>query len=251
MKVRRFEGKTALVTGASAGIGRATAQRLASEGAALFLVDVAEPGLEETAHLLAAEGADAAHARCDVSDPQQVQDAVRACVARFGGLDVLCNIAGILLLEHFLAITPEQFRKVIDVNLLGTFLLCQAAMPHLLESQGNIVNMSSTSALAGVPYGAAYGTSKGGVSALTRTLAVEFAGRGVRVNAINPGSIKTAMGSGDNLPENPDMKLLTRAMPLDTARGPETVAAVVALLAGPDGAHINGEEIRVDGGTLA
>lgn len=251
MKMRRFRDKVVLITGAAAGIGRATALRLSSEGALLFLVDVAEPGLDESARLVSAKGGEVAITCCDVSDAQQVRNAVAACMARFGRIDVLCNIAGILLLEHFLAITPEQFRKVLDVNLLGTFLFCQAAMPHLLKSEGNIVNMSSTSALAGVPYGAAYGTSKGGVSALTRTLAVEFAGQGVRVNAINPGSIKTAMGSGDNLPENPDMKLLARAMPLDTARGPETVAAVVALLAGPDGAHINGEEIRVDGGTLA
>ena len=102
-----------------------------------------------------------------------------------------------------------------------------------------------------MPYGAAYGSSKGGVSALTRTLAVEFAKQGVRCNAVCPGSIKTAMGSGANLPEDADMKLVMRAMPLDKPRGPEVVAALVAMLASDDGAHINGEEIRVDGGTLS
>lgn len=249
--MKRFEGKVAFVTGAAAGIGRATALRLASEGAALTIVDVAEEGLEETAKLCAETGAQVEHRRCDVSDEAQVHASIEGCVARHGRLDVLCNVAGILLLEHFEKIPIEKFRRVLDVNLVGTFALCQAAMPHLLENGGNIVNMSSTSALAGMPYGAAYGTSKGGVSALTRTLAVEFGKRGVRCNAINPGSIKTDMGSGKHLPEGADMQLVMRAMPIDKARGPEAVAAVVAMLASEDGAHINGEEIRVDGGTLA
>jgi meso-butanediol dehydrogenase/(S,S)-butanediol dehydrogenase/diacetyl reductase len=249
--MRRFEGKVALITGAAAGIGRATALRLASEGAGLTIVDVAEEGLEETAKLCAEHGANVEHRLCDVSDEAQIRACVAGCIERHGRLDVLCNVAGILLLDHFENIPIEKFRRVLEVNLVGTFALCQAAMPHLLESGGNIVNMSSTSALAGMPYGAAYGTSKGGVSALTRTLAVEFGGRGVRCNAINPGSIKTAMGSGKHLPEEADMKLVMRAMPLDKARGPEAIAAVVAMLASEDGAHINGEEIRVDGGTLA
>ncbi len=249
--MKRFENKVALISGAAAGIGRATAERLASEGASVFIVDIELAGLEESAQRIAHAGGAVQHARCDVSDEQQIRDTVQRCVAHFGRLDALCNIAGVLLLEHFEKITAKEFRRVLDINLTGTFLMCQAAMPHLLASGGNIVNMSSTSALAGMPYGAAYGTSKGGVSALTRTLAVEYAKQGVRVNAINPGSIKTAMGSGDNLPENPDMKLVMRAMPLDRARDPEVIAAVVALLASDDGAHINGTEIRVDGGTLS
>ena len=102
-----------------------------------------------------------------------------------------------------------------------------------------------------MPYGAAYGASKGAVLALTRALAVEYGGKGVRVNAICPGSIKTPMGSGSNLPKDVNWDLLKRAMPLDKARGPEVVASVVAMLASEDGVHINGESIRMDGGTLA
>ena len=171
-------------------------------------------------------------------------------------LDVMMpGLGGMQTLErirnNFEKIPVEKFRQVLDVNLVGTFLLCQAALPHLRESGGNIVNTSSTSALAGMPYGAAYGSSKGGVSALTRTLAVEFAKQGIRCNAVVPGSIRTAMGSGKNLPEEVDMQLVLRAAPLDKPRKPEVVASVIAMLASEDGAHINGEEIRVDGGTLS
>jgi len=249
--MNRFEGKVAFVTGAAGGIGRATGVRLASEGASVYLVDVAAEGLEETAKLCEELGAEVVFARCDVSNESEVQSNVQACVDRFGRLDTLCNIAGILLLDHFDKITAEQFRRVLDVNLVGTFMLAQAAMPHLLKTKGSIVNTSSTSALAGMPYGSAYGTSKGGVSALTRTLAVEFGKRGVRCNAVNPGSIKTAMMGSGQLPEDADPQLLMRAMSIGPPRGPEVVAATIALLASEDGIHINGEEIRVDGGTLA
>lgn len=251
MGATRFEGKVAFITGAAAGIGRASALRLASEGATLYLVDLAEQGLEETAKLCVEQGATVERALCDVSSEEQVKSNIQACVDSFGRLDVLCNVAGILLLDRFDKITAAQFRKVLEVNLVGTFMMCQAALPHLLESQGNIVNISSTSALAGMPYGGAYGTSKGGVSALTRTLAVEFGYKGLRCNAINPGSITTAMAGVDTLPKNPNMRLVSRAMPLKQARGPEVIASVIAMLASEDGAHINGEEIRVDDGTLA
>lgn len=250
--MKRFEGKVAFVTGAAAGIGRATGIRLASEGASVYLVDVAADGLEETAKLCEEAGAaGVVSARCDVTDEQDIRANIAACVERFGRLDTLCNIAGILLLDHFPNITADQFRRVLEVNLVGTFMLSQAALPHLMESKGSIINTSSTSALAGMPYGAAYGTSKGGVSAFTRTIAVEFGKHGVRCNAVNPGSIKTAMGAPGVTPDDADMRLLARAMPLDKARGPEVVAATIAMLASDDGIHINGEEIRVDGGTLA
>ncbi len=249
--MKRFEDKVGLITGAAAGIGRATAQRLASEGASLLLLDVQAEAVAETAELCGGGGGKVLHRTCDVSDPGQVAGAVQHCVDELCKLDVLINIAGILSLDHTHELSLERWDQVLAINLTGTFLFCQAALPHLLASKGSIVNTSSTSAIAGMPYGAAYGASKAGVMALTRTLAVEYGKKGLRANAVSPGSIKTAMTTRQALPENLDFKLIERHMPLDIPRGPETVANVIAMLASDEGVHINGESIRVDGGTLA
>ena len=250
--MRRFEDKVALVTGAASGIGRATVERLASEGAKVFCLDVQAEAVEASAKLATSAGAEAESRICDVSDEAQVNAAVAACVERFGRLDALCNVAGILRFAHTHEMSLEEWRRIQSVNLDGTFLLCRAALPHLLESQGNIVNVSSVAAVAGLAYGAAYGASKGGVLALTKALAVEYGKQGVRCNSICPGSIKTPMTAGGaGLPKDADMKLVMRQMALDRPRGPETVASLVAFLASEDAAHVNGEDILVDGGTLA
>jgi len=247
----RFDEKSVLITGAASGIGRATAVRLAAEGASLLLCDVQDDAAGETAELCRKEGADARALHCDVSDDGQVTRAVEACVEHFGKLDVLCNIAGILIYGHTDRFEVEDFERIVDINLTGTFRMCRAALPHLLESSGNIVNTASTAGEKGLCYGAAYSASKGAVLGFTRAIAVEYGDRGVRANCVCPGSIVTAMTSSGKFPDDIDMNKLLRQNSLRGPDGPEVVASVIAMLASDDGRHINGEQIRMDGGALA
>lgn len=247
----RFEGKAVLITGAASGIGRATALRLASEGASLALTDVDATGLDETVAGCVEAGGTAWSVVADVSDEAAVGSLIAATVDRLGRIDVVCNVAGILAFEDFRRTTLEQWNRILAVNLTGTFLVCRDALPHLLESGGNVVNVASTAALAGHPWTAPYSASKGGVLAMSLTLAVEFGKQGVRCNVVAPGSIETPIQEAFRLPEGADAKLLHRIMALDRMRGPDTVAGAIAFLASEDAAHVNGEVLRVDGGTLA
>lgn len=249
--MRRFDDKVALITGAASGIGKATALRLAQEGASVFCVDVQAEALELTIKECREAGGRAEAQICDVSSAASVQEALSATVERFGGIDVLCNVAGILRFDHTHELALEDWQRILDVNLTGAFLMCQGALPHLLERGGNIVNISSSAALAGHPWTAAYSASKGGILALTYTLAVEYGKQGLRANAICPGSISTPIQDQFHLPEGADAKLLYRIMPLDKHRGPETVASTIAWLASDDAVHVNGERIRVDGAALS
>jgi NAD(P)-dependent dehydrogenase (short-subunit alcohol dehydrogenase family) len=248
--MRRFEGKVVLITGAASGIGRATAERLAEEGAKVVCADVQAEALEDTAKRVRELGSEVHSLLCDVSEPEAVSSAVRDTVERFGALHSVCNSAGVLRFGHTHEFPLEQWQRILSVNLTGTFLMCRAAIPHLLECGGNIVNIASTAALAGHPWTCAYSASKGGVLALTRGIAVEYGKQGLRANAVCPGSVTTPMHEEFSLPEGADIKLLKRIMPLDKFRGPETVAGAVAFLASDDAAHINGVALRVDGATL-
>jgi NAD(P)-dependent dehydrogenase (short-subunit alcohol dehydrogenase family) len=248
--MQRFDAKVALITGAASGIGQATALRLASEGAAVFCVDVQAQALEATAARIGESGGVAATRLCDVTAESDVADCIRACVEHFGQLDHLSNMAGILRFDYFHELRLEDFNRIMAVNLTGTFLMCREAIPHLLKTGGNIVNAASTSALAGVPWAAAYSASKGAVLAMTRSLAVEYAQQGLRANCVCPGDIKTPMTS-PSFPKGADLSMLQRCMSLTGMKGPEVVAGVIAMLASADGAHITGEYIRMDGGTLS
>ena len=248
----RLTGRSALVTGGASGIGAATALRLAAEGATVLAVDLNAEGLKVTADALPAEatGSITPHV-ADVSDEDAVAGAVALAVETGAGLDVVANIAGILRTAHSTEHSLELWDQVIRVNLTSTFLVCRAALPHLLDGGGVIVNSASTSAEFGHPWMAAYAASKGGVAALTHTLAVEYSKRGVRVNAIAPGSVRTGMTKGLDLPADADFDLIPRIMSPIGPGDPAAVASVVAMLASDDGAHISGEIIRIDGGTHA
>ena len=248
--MNRFENKIALITGAGSGIGRATAVRLAAEGARLALADINVRGLEETLALLAEPSA---HSVCtlDVGNAPACRAAVAQAVQTHRRLDVLCNIAGFAKPLHFGDISVEEWERMLAVNLSGVFHMCQAAMPHLVGSRGCIVNMASTAAIVGQAYNSAYCATKGAVLMLSKALAVEFAGRGVRVNAICPGGVNTPLSASFKLPVDADMNLVGRLWPLMETAEPEEIAAAVAYLASAEARFITGEGLVIDGAQTA
>jgi NAD(P)-dependent dehydrogenase (short-subunit alcohol dehydrogenase family) len=235
--MRRLDGRVALVSGAASGIGAAVAVRLADEGAVVVGSDIL-PGADRIV--------------CDVTDVDACAHAVAGVRRRYGRLDILANMAGIGLSRLIADITPDDWRRVIDVNLTGTFLLSQAALPALLESTGVIVNMASVAGLRATPYNAAYCASKGGVIMLTKSMAIELAPAGLRVNAVCPAAVDTPFLRGFQLPEGADMALLTRASsPMGRLIDPTEVAAAVAYLASDDAATVSGTTLVIDGAATA
>ncbi len=249
--MERFQNRVVMVTGAASGIGRACARRLAAEGGTVHCVDLNREALDALVAEIVSAGGHATAAVCDISDETAVQACVADCVRLHGGLYALVNMAGVLRFDDTERLLSSDWDRLIAVNLTGTMYLCRAVLPHLVASGGSIVNAASTAALAGLPCGAAYSASKGGVLAMTRSIAVEYAKRGVRANCVCPGDIKTGMTEGIAFPDTMDFDLMPRISSLTGPREPEVVAGVVAMLASEDGAHITGEDIRVEGGTLA
>lgn len=248
--MKRLEKRVAVITGAASGIGQAAAKRLAEEGAHVVCIDINEDALIETVKSIEGSGS-ASYCVCDISNEEQVVNSIKKVVTHYKKIHVLCNMAGVLRFDHFHEIKLSDWKRVLDINLTGTFLMCREALPHLIETQGAIINAASTASLTGLPWGAAYAASKGGVQAMTRSIAVSYAADGVRANCICPGDIETNMANEVVFPEGVDFKLLNRIMSLTGMKGPEVVAGMIALLASDDGIHITGEEIRVDGGMLA
>jgi NAD(P)-dependent dehydrogenase (short-subunit alcohol dehydrogenase family) len=249
--MKRLQDKVALVSGAASGIGRATSLRLAAEGAAVLCVDINPEPLRETVAMITAAGDSACALPCDVADENAVRACLEFCRTRYGKLDVLCNIAAIFRAANTHEMSLREWQRVIDVNLTSVFLMCRAALPLLLQSRGNIVNTSSSAGLASVAYGAAYSASKGAILSFSRALAVEYAKRGVRVNCVCPAGIASGMTDNISFPEDCDVGLLARQMPLTGMAQPDVVANVIAMLASGDGAHVTGADIKIDGGALA
>jgi NAD(P)-dependent dehydrogenase (short-subunit alcohol dehydrogenase family) len=245
--MQRYAGLVVLVTGGGSGIGRATVHRLVDEGASVVAADLSADGLDVTAKEASRPEAVMAFVG-DVSDPAFGPGAVAAALEH-GRLDSVVNAAGILRFEHSHEVTLDGWNRILAVNLTGTFLTCQAALPALLDGGGSIVNVASTAALAAHPWAAAYSASKGGVLALTRTLAIEYAKQGLRVNAVCPGSIDTPITGAFELPEGADGRLLHRIMSPVGMADPAVVAAAIAYLGSEEASHVNGADLRVDGGT--
>jgi len=244
----QLQGKRALVTGAASGIGRATAIRFAAEGAAVTIGDVNQAGLQETAGLMATTPRIQVF---DATDYASCRALVEAAAA--DGLDVVCNISGMLKWGPSEEFSMEDFDRILKVNTSSVFAICQAAYPHLAKSGGCVVNTASTAALQGIAYTIAYSASKHGVAAITKGLAIEWAAKGVRVNAICPGHVNTPMGNSAPPPGDVDWALVMRNVPKlpEGTCEPEDVAELFVYLASDKARKITGSLFTIDGGQLA
>jgi NAD(P)-dependent dehydrogenase (short-subunit alcohol dehydrogenase family) len=247
----RFTDKAVLVTGAGSGIGRAVAARLGAEGATVACLDVVADAAEEVAAKVTADGGEARAWACDVSDPASVEQAVGDVVGAFGGLDVVCNIAGIGRFAHTADMPVEVWDRILAVNLTGTFLVCRAALPTLIERRGTIVNTASSAGVIGQPYSAAYCASKGGVVLLTKALAVEYDHLGVRCNAIAPGGVDTPIIRDFDLPPGGDYHKIDSLISAMGYCQPEEVAGTFAYLASDEARYVTGAVFSIDGGITA
>jgi NAD(P)-dependent dehydrogenase (short-subunit alcohol dehydrogenase family) len=235
--VDRLQGRVALVSGAAGGIGTAITTRLVEEGATVVGADVV---LRDD--LVA----------CDVTDPRACAAAVATVMERHGRLDVVVNAAGMGVARRITDVSADEWRRVLDVNLTGTFLVSQQSVPALLETKGSIVNIASVAGLRATPYNAPYCASKGGVIMLTKSMAIELASAGVRVNAVCPSSVDTPFLRSFEIPEGADMTLFERAAsPMGRIVQPEEVAAAVAYLASDDAATVSGSTLVIDGAAIA
>lgn len=248
-----FKGQVALVTGASSGMGLATARAFAEAGAAVVLADIDEEALQSATDHLKTAGYQALAVTCDVSDEAQVAAMVEQTVSAFGRLDMAFNNAGIQAPPVDAADeTAEQFDRVNDVNLRGVW----ACMKHELrqmrhQGSGAIVNCSSLGGLVGLPGRAAYHASKHGVIGLTRSAALEYASRGVRINAICPGTVNTPMVDHMIINGELDLEEATRNQPIGRLGQPEEIAASVLWLCSPGASFVVGVALHVDGGYTA
>lgn len=239
----------ALVTGGARGIGYASAMALAEDGARLILADIDAQAVQSAAQEL---GDHAVGIACDMSDAAQIGAMFDRIEADHGPVNTLVNCAGIAMPGDFLETSVDDFRKVIDVNLTGTFVALQRAAKTMIanDMKGSIINMSSINAVVSIPTIASYCASKGGVTQLTKAAAMALAPHGIRVNAVGPGSIDTAMLAGVNA--NPDaMKMVMSRTPMQRLGHAREIGDVVAFLASAKASYITGETIYVDGGRLA
>jgi NAD(P)-dependent dehydrogenase (short-subunit alcohol dehydrogenase family) len=244
----RFADKVALLTGAGSGIGRAVAQRLASEGARVFGHDINAAALDETAKLVADAGG-TMHTRAgDVSSRDECFAAVSACVDAFGALDVLGNIAGIARAEHFADVPEADYRRMMAVNVDGYVFMSQAALPHLLERGGNIVSIASNAGLMGQAYTVVYCMTKGAVVQFTRALAMELVKTPVRVNAIAPGGVMTNLSANFQIPPDVDFELMAPYTGFRGMSEPSDIANVFAFVASDEAASVHGAILSSDRG---
>jgi 3-oxoacyl-[acyl-carrier protein] reductase len=248
---RSIAGKVALITGAASGMGRATAHLFADEGARVAVADLEADGVKRVVEEITGAGGQAAGWVLDVSDPARVEPVVREVVERFGGVDILVNNAGVSLPTSVEGDAYEaHWARTLDVNLTGQVRLVRACLPYLLQSgAGRIVNIASTEGVGATALCTPYTASKHGVIGLTRGLAVELGSRGVTVNCICPGPIRTGMTAA--IPDDDKRKFARRRVPLRRYGEPEEVAQMTLSLVLPAASFLNGAVVVVDGGMTA
>ena len=251
MSSGEFDGKVVIVTGAASGLGRATALAFAGAGAKLALADIDEAGLQATAVTAAELGAEAITVVTNMADASSCAALAAATREQLGGIDVVCNVAGAFRFEKAPDITPDSWDRIFAVNVRGPFFLIQAALPDLIERSGAVVNVASASAFLGHAYLAHYAASKAALVNLTKSLAMEHVHTSVRINALAPGGINTAMTAGTSLPEGIDFSLIGRYSPLRGSSEPEDLTDIILTLAGPRGKAFHGACISADRGITA
>lgn len=251
----RLAGKVALITGGGSGIGRACALRFAREGARVTLAGRRPQLLEETVKEIASQGGEALAVPCDVSKSADVTHAIRAVVARFGRLDVVVNNAGALVVATAEETSEAQWNELLAANLTGTFLVSRAALPVLRRSGGgSIINMGSILGLVGMKKRAAYAAAKGGVTLLTKAMALDHAAENIRINCICPAIIQTPLIEEMALrqPDPPAyLRLRAAQIPLGRLGKPEDVANLAVFLASDESSWLTGAALPLDGGLSA
>ncbi len=251
-KASDMSGEAALVTGAASGLGRASAVALARAGADVCIVDIAEQGLEETAAAVSETGVKCLVHRTDLSVAANCGAAVEAALGEFGRLDALCNVAGLIYFNHSTDMPQADWDRTIAVNLSAPFFLAQAAIPALLENDGAIVNVSSSASFIGESYAAAYCASKAGLTNLTKSMAMEYINKPIRINAVAPGGMMTGiMSSMANMPGDLDRSLIDRFVPLRGLVEVDDVADLIAFLASDAARGYHGACISIDKGITA
>lgn len=247
----RLKEKVALITGGASGIGRATAELFAREGARVAVADYSKDGGEDTVKAIKEAGGDAIFTPVDVSDSAQVTHMVEVAIQTYGRIDILFNGAGILYYGTVLETDEQSWNRVLSINLTGTYLCCRAVVPHMIrQGGGSIINVASTvGAHDACANAVAYVTSKGGVTMFTRALAIDHAKQGIRVNALVPGATDTPMIRNALTPEA--LEALAASHPIGRLGRPEELAKAVLFLASDDASFVTGTAMYVDGGQTA